>query len=456
MKLSFSVGISARDAAWSIGVALVGAAAFPPISLWPLSIISVALFVRLLRDKTPAQARSIGLVYGAAYGAATMYWLFGIFGFRAVSFVALMAGYFGILATLVGMTKNRPLLLRAMLIGIFAVAVEWLRGDAWYLRFPWYTVPHALAISPAWIAPARWIGTYGFSFLLWAIAALGALGRPAYWLAFCLIPAFSLLLEPVSAPDRSALLMQVEWLPVESVIDQTPSQKYDLAVLPEYAYHSSFHSVLSSKRGPVRLAQKLGCPVVFGAVDGNYGNAGFQNVAVVIDASGNLLGTFPKQRPVPLMVDGRPGDSRPVFPVQDGVLGIGICYDFDAPEIAGSLVRDGATVLLCPTGDLMTWGRIQHLHHELLLRLRAVENDRWILRATSSGRTEAIDPHGVPSAECVEISETGTVAVSYANRTSFALGGRLHFLGPAASLLTGLFVLINLGGFFYRRLHRAR
>jgi apolipoprotein N-acyltransferase len=450
MKLS--IGISARDAVCSIGAALIGAAAFPPISLWPLSIVSVAFFVRLLRDKTSAQARSIGLVYGAAFAAGTMYWLFGIFGLRAISFVALMAGYFGILSTLVGMTKNRPLLLRAMLIGLFAVAVEWLRGDAWYLRFPWYTVPHALAVSPTWIAPARWIGTYGFSFVLWTVAGLGALGRPAYWLGFCLIPVFSFLLEPVQTPDRSALLLQVE---CESLIDQTASRNYDLTVLPEYAYHHSFHSVLSSKKGPVQLAQKLGCPVVFGAVDGNYGQPGFQNVAVVIDGSGNLVGTFPKQRPVPLMVDGRPGDSRPVFPVQDGVLGIGICYDFDAPEIAGSLVGDGATVLLCPTGDLMTWGRIQHIHHELLLRLRAVENDRWILRATSSGRTEAIDPHGVPSAECVEIGETGTVAVSYANRTSFALGGRLHVLGPAAALLTGLFVLINLGGFFYRKLRKT-
>src|ERR1700682_4919289 len=97
------VGITARDALLCIASALVGAAAFPPISLGPLSIISIVLFVWLLRGKTPAEARSIGLVYGLAYGVGTMYWLFGIFGTLAVSFVALMAGYFGILATLIGM-----------------------------------------------------------------------------------------------------------------------------------------------------------------------------------------------------------------------------------------------------------------------------------------------------------------------------------------------------------------
>jgi Carbon-nitrogen hydrolase len=156
----------------------------------------------------------------------------------------------------------------------------------------------------------------------------------------------------------------------------------------------------------------------------------FKNVAAVLDCSGNLVGTFPKQRPVPLMVDGRRGDRCPVFPFPMGTLGIGLCYDFDAPAVAGALTASGATILVAPTGDLMPWGAVQHVNHELLVRLRAVENDRWILRATTSGRSEAIDPHGRPSVERLDIGETGLVAVTFASRSTFALGCRMFFLGP--------------------------
>jgi apolipoprotein N-acyltransferase len=420
-------------------------------------MVSIALFVWLLRGRTSGDARVIGLVYGLTYGLGTMYWLFGIFGFLAVSFVALMAGYFGILATAIAMTKNRSWFVRAILAAVFAVAVECLRGDAWYLRFPWYTPAHALAQAPAWIALGRWSGTYGLSLVLWFIAGLGAFGQRRYWLLFFTLPAFSLFLDPARVPDRMALLMQVEESHlVEPMIADLPETKYDLAVLPEYAFPYSLPAALLSRRGPTELARKLRCPVVFGSVEGSYGQPGFQNVAAVIDPQGALLGTFPKQRPVPLMLDGRAGDRRPVFAVEQGVLGIGICYDFDAPEIAASLVRQGATVLLAPTGDLMPWGKVQHLHHELLLRLRAVENDRWVLRPTTSGRTEAIDPHGVPSSAGLGIGEVGSVAVAYANHTGISVGSRLHLLGPGAAVVAVIVVLPHLGSRLYARfLHRG-
>jgi apolipoprotein N-acyltransferase len=354
-----------------------------------------------------------------------------------------MGAYFGILTTLIAMTRDRSALVRCALVGLFAVAIEWLRGDAWYLRFPWYTAPHALAQSPVWIASVHWLGTYGLSWVIWSIAAAGALVAPRWWLGFLLLPACAWLLPAVGQPEQTALLMQAEEPSLhESLIAGVLPEKIDLAVLPEYAFPSSREQALTSSRGPAALARKLGCPVVFGTVDGgSYGEPGFQNVAAVLDAEGALQGTFPKQRPVPLMVDGRPPDRRPVFAVTGGVLGVGLCYDFDAPEIAGSLVRSGATVLIAPTGDLMNWGRVQHLHHELLLRLRAVENDRWILRATSSGRSEALDPHGVPSAESLDIGAKGTVKVAYSHRSSLASGTYAYFLGPLAACLTILFFL---------------
>jgi apolipoprotein N-acyltransferase len=443
--MALRIGFSPWLGLGAVFAGLLGAAAFPPLGVWPLELASIALFLWLLGTRAPEEARQVGIIYGLTYGAGTMYWLFGLFGAVAISFVGLMAGYFGLLATLIALTRQRPVWVRAALVALFAVAVDWLRSDAWYLRFPWYTAPHALAASPAWIAAAAWLGTYGLTYFIWFIGATGAFASYRYWLAFLILPACCYLLPSVGVPDRTALLVQSENASLtRSLLDGKVTGPVDLAVLPEYAFPTLLERTLTARQGPVRFAQKLACPVVFGTVEGgDYGEPGFQNVAAVLDAEGKLIGTFPKQRPVPLMLDGPPGNRHPVFALPEGTLGVGLCYDFDAPSVAGSLVADGATVLLAPTGDLMSWGRIQHVHHELIHRLRAVENDRWLLRATSSGRTEAIDPHGVPSAEHLDIGETGTLHVAFGHRSSFALGGRLHWLGPLAGAATLVLLLFQ-------------
>jgi apolipoprotein N-acyltransferase len=91
----------------------------------------------------------------------------------------------------------------------------------------------------------------------------------------------------------------------------------------------------------------------------------------------------------------------------------------------------------------MSWGWNQHVHHELLMRLRAVETDRWLVRAVSSGRSEAISPRGVPSFKGVEIGETGTVLVPYAHRETQTWGARAYILGPAAALGTLVFLAFH-------------
>jgi predicted amidohydrolase len=214
-----------------------------------------------------------------------------------------------------------------------------------------------------------------------------------------------------------------------------------LVVLPELVYTNSPESVLSGRNSPVTLAGKTSAPVVFGAVEGTYGEMPFRNVAAVISADGRLLGTFTKQRPVPLMLDGTPGETRPVFETEQGVLGVAICYDFDSPPTAGALAGSGATVLVAPTMDSMDWGRVQHEHHARLFRLRAIETDRWLVRSSSSGRSETISPSGFPSQDGIEIGEVGRVVLPFAHRNSWTLGSRLAFLGPAAAVGTALFLI---------------
>lgn len=393
------LGVSPSKGLAAVALAGVGAAAFPPVDLWPFVFLSITGFLALLKGCGPREALNLGLVYGVFYGLGTMYWLFGIFGAQAFPLIALMGGYFDLLGILIGSTQGVRPLARAALVATFAVGVEWLRGDAWYLRFPWYTAPHALAASPIWIAGARWLGVYGLSFAVWFIAGAGIFIRPYFLLAFLVLPFLSFFLSPIDQPDRRVLLIQGEETSrIEQLIKSLPPQEADLVVMPEYAFTSSVEAALKEKDGPTALIQKIHAPLVFGAVVGGFGEPKYDNVAAVIDSKGQFLGAFAKQHPVPLMHDGRPGRGRPVFRIADGeILGVAICYDLDAPEVAASLIRQGATVLVVPTFDAMSWGKIQHDNHELVLRLRAVENDRWILRSASSGRSEVIDPHGRPS-----------------------------------------------------------
>src|SRR5262249_31987704 len=269
-------------------------------------------------------------------------------------------------------------------------------------------------------------------------------GRPWVWGLFLVVPACALLRAPVEPAARRALIVQAEETPAESLFTRVPEEKVDLIVLPEYAYFMSPERALAQPRSPGELARRLGAPVVFGAVVGEYGEPDFQNVAAVVDAYGTLLGTFVKQRPIPLFRDGVAGTERPVFPLEQGTLGVLICYDADAPAVAAALVRGGATVLVGPTFDARSRGRLQHVHHEVFRRLRAVEKDRWLVRATSSGRSETIDPHGRPSAEGLDFGVTGVLTVGYGHRHRPAPGSYLAFLGPAGAALTALLGAVRL------------
>ena len=254
--------------AWTIIAATLIFAAFPPIGVWPLSLVSLYLFLVFWAPRSD-DARAVETLW-FLFGLGTMYWLFGLFGVYALALIFIMAGYFALLATLIGTTRSLSAGLRALEVGVFAMAIEWLRGDAWYLRFPWYTPCHALAQAPTCIAACHWIGTYGLSGLVWGIAAWAAFGRPRYAFAYLLLPACSLFLPAIETPNRSAVLVQCEdSSKLGSILSAISTGGTDLVVLPEYAYPYGIDTALASKQGPVAVAKKS-CRWSL-EVDGSYG-----------------------------------------------------------------------------------------------------------------------------------------------------------------------------------------
>ena len=94
----------------------------------------------------------------------------------------------------------------------------------------------------------------------------------------------------------------------------------------------------------------------------------------------------------------RPAISRParvvVSPVGGHKLGTFICYESVFPNFVRRFVADGAEVLFNISNDGYFGKSAARQQHLEIVRMRAAENRRWILRATNDGITATIDPAG--------------------------------------------------------------
>ena len=89
-----------------------------------------------------------------------------------------------------------------------------------------------------------------------------------------------------------------------------------------------------------------------------------------------------------------PGDKVKVLPAGPQKLGVFICYEAAFPDLVRQFAAAGADVLVNLTNDGYfgrTPARAQHL---LIARMRAVENRRFLVRATNDGLSAIIDPSG--------------------------------------------------------------
>jgi apolipoprotein N-acyltransferase len=93
--------------------------------------------------------------------------------------------------------------------------------------------------------------------------------------------------------------------------------------------------------------------------------------------------------------DFAPGKETFVLPAGANRLGVFICYESAFPDFVRQFARQGADVFVNLSNDGYfgkTAAREQHL---LLVRMRAVENRRFIVRSTNDGITSSIDPAGI-------------------------------------------------------------
>lgn len=107
------------------------------------------------------------------------------------------------------------------------------------------------------------------------------------------------------------------------------------------------------------------------------------------------VGTFsPGEQTRPLTVQLSPQQSGQLPSDESLVLGMLICYESIFPELARRQVNEGATLLVNISNDAWFGNTPAPEQHLQLSLLRAVEQGRWLVRATNTGISALVDPFG--------------------------------------------------------------
>lgn len=88
------------------------------------------------------------------------------------------------------------------------------------------------------------------------------------------------------------------------------------------------------------------------------------------------------------------GSSYRVAKTPAGDIGVFICYEAIFPQLVRRLAAAGAGVLVNISNDAWYGDSAAAYQHLEMARLRAIENHRYLVRATNDGVTTLIDPYG--------------------------------------------------------------
>jgi apolipoprotein N-acyltransferase len=440
---------------WALLAAVAGGlvltVAFPPVGAWPLAPLGPALLVLALQGRGLRASFAVGLLFGLALFVPLLSWLINLAWYAWAALAVAEAVIFALLAV-----GQRVLLsLRAWPVAVAGwwVAAEALR-DRWPYAFPW----GRLAMSQAGAPTAPWTAIGGaplLSFLLalagstfaWLLLAPGAPGglrrRLVPALAFAgaagLALAGGLLpVDPVPAGTPSATVAAIQGdvpharnLPdllrtttvtanhaaaTEKLAAQVRAGSRpapDLVIWPENSTDldpRQYPPVFGTIAAEVRA---IGRPVLVGEVLRNP----LRNAGQLWTPGHGPGPVYVKRELVPFgeyipfrgllshitsLVALQPenftaGRRVVVFHVGPIRLGDVICYEVGFDGLVSSEVRAGANLLAVQTNDATfeVDGQLgESLQQLAMARIRAVESDRAVVVASTTGVSAIIAPDG--------------------------------------------------------------
>jgi apolipoprotein N-acyltransferase len=141
------------------------------------------------------------------------------------------------------------------------------------------------------------------------------------------------------------------------------------------------------------------------------------------------------------------GTERNVFRTGGHTYGTFICYESIFPDEIRQFVLNGAEVLVNISNDGWYGDTSAPWQHLNMVRMRAIENHRWILRSTNTGITTAIDPFGRVRERAPRHVRTAIlVGFNYENDITFytRYGDVFAWVCALITLLLAIFAMLRL------------
>jgi apolipoprotein N-acyltransferase len=169
-----------------------------------------------------------------------------------------------------------------------------------------------------------------------------------------------------------------------------------------------FHAAMQS------IAMHTGAYVVFNTITfAGPHNTVPHNAAIVLDPRGEEMLEYDKIHLVPFgeyvpawafpgkirkiitgVSDFVPGTNLEAARTPDGAIAVSICYEDIFPQLVRRLTPPGPGVMVNISDDAWYGNSSAAAEHLEISRCRAIENGRYLLRATNDGITAVIDPYG--------------------------------------------------------------
>jgi apolipoprotein N-acyltransferase len=438
---------------WALLISVAGGlalfAAFPPFGVWPLAVLGPALLVVALAGRSLRGSFLCGLAFGLALFTPLLSWLVNEAWYVWFALSVALAVIFAVLAI------GQRLLLRlpfwpAAVAGWWVVA-EGVR-DRWPYAFPWGRLAMSQSVAP----DVRWVAVGGAPLLTFLIALTGAMIARALLTALAarswrpvgpvlaavvtagLVLAGGLLpVDPTGgAPTAQVAAIQgnvprARNLP-QLLNDSQVTQNHAAATLklaaevkagrlpaPDLVVWPENSTDLDPRQDPALYAElaavtaAVGQPILVGEVLQNpRRNAGqlwvpgrgpttfyVKRQLVPFGEYIPFRGLISSFSSLPSLqpVDFTPGHQAVVFDVGKIRLGDVICYEVGFDNLVRSEVTAGANLLAVQSNDadFEIDGQLGETEQQTAMaRIRAIESDRAVVYASTTGESTIIAPDG--------------------------------------------------------------
>ncbi len=419
----------------------------PPVSQFYLAYIAlVPLFLGLTPNRDRLNFLT-GFIAGIVSYTGLIYWVvvaMNTFGGLSMPFAVLTLCLFVLylslftacFAWLISFLRDRLHIPLSLSAPPAWVLLEYLRGVL-LSGFPWSFLAHSQHNFLPLIQVASVTGTYFLSFLIVGVNCLiydGVFAKKRFSLVYgsfivglfaaCLVFGAHRLSEPVEGTLRTSIVQgnirqdikfddayRAAIIRTYSTLTLAGSRGSDLVIWPETAMPFIFLQD-GAGRGLRALPELLSNDLLLGTLSRD-GRGRYYNSAYVIGRKGEVVAEYRKNHLVPFgeytpladyfpflekisvaAGDFFPGPSHDPMITDVGKIGMLICYEGVFPSITNDTVRRGAEVLVNITNDAWFGASSAPYQHFAAYVFRAVETDRYVLRAANTGISAVIDPRG--------------------------------------------------------------